>query len=701
MTEAARMNAQARPAILSLLAALFIVGPGRADAQAVLDSGRHHLGTAGEPEWDEFAEDAPEGRELVVRFSGKANAGEATLFIRQRDVKLDWPVTLNDRPIGRLHTMEGSLVHTLAVPAGALRDGPNTLRIGPPPGLDDVVIEEIRLDPRAPSDAIGRTTLEVRATDAETGRGLPCRLTIVDRRGSLAPLRVEPGSRLAARPGVVYTPDGRAAIGLPPGDYTVAATRGFEYGLDRKDVTLAEGESLRLDLAIRREVPTPGLVACDTHVHTLTHSGHGDATIDERALTMAGEGIELAVATDHDHLTTDLEAAAERMGVRPYFTPVVGDEVTTRVGHFNAFPFPADATPPDPKLDDWGDLLRAIREAPGPRVVVLNHPRDLHAGFRPFAPDLFNPVTGSHRRGMPEVDAVEVVNSGATQTDPMRLVRDWMALRNHGERIAAVGASDSHDVARYIVGQGRTYVALPGDDPGRLDVEASCRSLREGRATVSLGLLARLTVDDRFGAGDLATGLGDRVRVVVEVYGPSWTHADRVELYADGFPIREASVEATPDPRKARLTWELPRPRHDVSLVAVASGPGVTDPAWAIAKPYQPTSRSWTPRVLGITNPVGLDGDGDGAWTSPRGYAASVVERAGTDPARLLPALASYDEAVAAQAAELCQAAGGDVRDADFSRRLEQAEGAVRRGFAAFAETLGDAPRGETRTRGR
>ena len=108
MTEAARMNAQARPAILSLLAALFIVGPGRADAQAVLDSGRHHLGTAGEPEWDEFAEDAPEGRELVVRFDGKDNTREATLFIRQRDVKLDWPVMLNDRPIGRLQPVNGT-----------------------------------------------------------------------------------------------------------------------------------------------------------------------------------------------------------------------------------------------------------------------------------------------------------------------------------------------------------------------------------------------------------------------------------------------------------------------------------------------------------------------------------------------------------------------------------------------------------------
>src|SRR5262249_39078266 len=157
----------------------------------------------------------------------------------------------------------------------------------------------------------------------------------------------------------------------------------------------------------------------------------------------------------------DLAAALERMGVSAYVTPVVGDEVTTKAGHFNAFPFPAGAAAPDPSPTAWPELLRAIRSASGERVVVLNHPRDLHAGFRPFDPKHFNPVTGEHPRGLLHVDPVEVINSGAMQSDPSRLIRDWMALRNRGERITAVGASDSHDVARYIVGQGRTYLPCP------------------------------------------------------------------------------------------------------------------------------------------------------------------------------------------------------------------------------------------------
>jgi hypothetical protein len=436
-----------------------------------------------------------------------------------------------------------------------------------------------------------------------------------------------------------------------------------------------------------------GLVACDTHVHTLTYSGHGDATLDERAITLAGEGIELPVATDHDHLTSDLASAASRMGVSPYFTPVIGDEVTTRTGHFNAFPFPADTKPPDPSTADWPNLLRAIRSAPGERVVVLNHPRDLHAGFRPFAPEQFNPVTGEHRRGPLGVDAMEVINSGAMQSDPMQLARDWMALRNHGERLTAVGASDSHDVARYIVGQGRTYIACRDDDPARLDVDTACRTLKAGRALVSLGLLARMRVNDRFDVGDLATKLGEQVRVSVEVYGPSWSTADRVELFASGVKVREARIDSSPFALKASVAWTLPRPSHDVSLVAVASGPGVSAPYWAIARPYQPTSLEWTSRSFAITNPIDLDGDGDGAWTSPRAYAEATVARVGLTPQALVPALGVYDEAIAAQAAGLCRAAGRDIREPDFARVLAAAPESVRRGFAAFAATLPDAKR--------
>src|SRR5207237_795835 len=138
----------------------------------------------------------------------------------------------------------------------------------------------------------------------------------------------------------------------------------------------------------------------------------------------------------------------------------VGDEVTTTRGHFNAFPFFKGESVPDSRLTYWPDLMRQIRAGSTDRVLILNHPRDLHSGFRPFGPEHFDPAVGVQRAGGPyAVDAVEVLNSGAMQSDPMRVVRDWFALWNHGQELSAVGASDSHDVSRYIVGQARTYIA--------------------------------------------------------------------------------------------------------------------------------------------------------------------------------------------------------------------------------------------------
>jgi hypothetical protein len=687
----------ARVLIKAIWLSPLLVIVGSAPAQVVLDKERHHLGIAGQPEWDEFAADTPEGRMLKLSFEGRSNPREATLFIRQENVKLDWRVQINNRPIGRLLAMEARLVHVLPVPAGVIRDGANTLVIEPPEQPDDVVIDRIALDSRPVRQSVGQAVLDVSVTDADTGARLPCRITVTGDSGALAPLVVEPDSHLAVRTGVVYTSDGHAHIALRPGRITLYASRGFEYSVATRVVSLDDGHVQSAGLAIRREVATPGLVACDTHVHTYTHSGHGDATIDERVVTLAGEGIELPIATDHD-VCADLDPAARHQKVRSFFTPVIGDEVTTRTGHFNAFTFRAGSTVPDHGISDWTRLLTAIRSAtvPGSTIVILNHPRDLHAGYRPFDPSQFNAVSGEHRRGMAGIDAIEVINSGALQSDPMQLVRDWMALLNHGERVTAVAGSDSHDVARFIAGQGRTYLECRDDDPSRLDVPAACRALREGRAFATLGLLATATVMHGFHAGDLARGLAATVPVTVTVAGPSWTSVDRIELYANGIKLREQTIAPASSSQpgiKARATWEIPRPEHDMYLVAVASGPGVTAPFWAIPRPYQPTSRAWTPRVMGIANPIFLDGDGDGAWTCPKEYAGRVVERAGTEATRVVLGLAGYDEAVAAQAAALCHAAGRDLLGVDFTRAIATAAEPTRRGFAAFVTTLTAKPR--------
>jgi hypothetical protein len=64
------------------------------------------------------------------------------------------------------------------------------------------------------------------------------------------------------------------------------------------------------------------------------------------------------------------------------------------------------------------------------------------------------------------------------------------------------------------------------------------------------------------------------------------------------------------------------------------------------------------------------------------------VERYGTNPQALLPALGSFDEATAIQVASVCVAAGVDINSDSFRRALGSAAGSVRRGFDSFAATL-------------
>jgi hypothetical protein len=134
------------------------------------------------------------------------------------------------------------------------------------------------------------------------------------------------------------------------------------------------------------------------------------------------------------------------------------------------------------------------------------------------------------------------------------------------------------------------------------------------------------------------------------VSGPSWARADRVELFANGKMIREQAVQD--DHRageKARITWQIPKPAHDVHLVVIATGPGVTAPYWEIPRPYQPSDKSFVPRVVGSTNPIWIDGDGNGKFESAATIAQRLIVDHGKDRAKLAEVLKRFDEAVAVQ----------------------------------------------------
>jgi hypothetical protein len=285
-------------------------------------------------------------------------------------------------------------------------------------------------------------------------------------------------------------------------------------------------------------------------------------------------------------------------------------------------------------------------------------------------------------------NAMEVVNSGSQQKDIMRLYEDWFGMMNRGHFLTPVGSSDSHDVNRFLVGQGRTYIKYNGDDPSQIDVRRATDLFLAGKVMVSFGLTAEITVDSVFGAGDVVPA-SSQVTVSVRVLGPSWLNAHHVSLYANGLEIREAQIKGTGRKGiKWSGSWVIPVLKQDMFLVAIAEGPGSSTPFWSIPKPFQSTSPDWDPKVIGSSGAVWIDADGDGKKTSAYAYATKLVATYDGDVLKMARELASYDESVSIQAAAILYEKHLLPAGPRLNELLRNASPAVKRGFNVFVRGL-------------
>ena len=670
------------------------------ESTAIVKDDLIHL-RSGEPrEWSTFSEQAS-GSHLERSFQSESNPDVWTLSLRQQDVKGLWHVMLNDESLGLLVRDDNDMTTDFPIPAGTLVDGENTLKFfSTNPKwmkktlVDDIRVGEIEIRQIDPPTLRSAATIDVNLVD-ELDRPMAGRITIVDERGVLMPLGAESNVGLAVREGVVYTSNGKASFGVAPGTYKIYAGHGFEYSVACTDIDIESGEHLQRSLSLRREVDTAGWVACDTHMHTLTHSGHGDCTVAERMVTLAGEGVELAIATDHNK-HVDFRPSVIAAGLVSEFTPVIGNEFSTKKGHFCIFPIDEGSPIPDFHVHDWKDVFENIYSTSGVRVAILNHARDDHNGFRPLSPRHHLSLTGENLDGQPQqYNALEVVNSGATKNDAKMLFRDWCGLMNRGFSPTPVGGSDSHDVSKFIVGQGRTYIQCDDTDAGAIKVDECVDAFLAGHVVVSYGLFANLTVDNALIADDsvadhLVVPGQDDLELTVEVHGPHWTDVDLVELYVCGQP-RFAEVVASESSKSAgekfRHTWRISRSelKHDIWVTAIATGPGVTEPYWPMAKPYDADSPVFEPRTFSCTGAIRIDGDADEEFSSPVDYADQLIEQHGQDLTAITQALQDHHISVSHQVASQLRGAGVDLE------KLQQAaDGEVRQAISQYRKAWRD-----------
>jgi hypothetical protein len=652
----------------------------------ILDSSMHYIRNGDKPEWEEFYNQSPI-KGLSIQFQGEENFTEQTLQLRQYEVKQAWQIILNGKKLGTLVTDVNDMNICIAIPPKALISGQNILSISPASvAPDDIMVGQIVLHKRTQNEVLYEANLEIEVVDKKSKMPIPSRITITNKDGVLQMAGAKSNENLAVRPGNVYTLNGKVSIGIPAGQYTIYAGRGFEYSVDSIQLVIKPGEHLRRKFVIYQEVSTEGWISADTHIHTYTYSGHGDATIEERALSIAGEGIELPVITDHN-IKIDIVPVMKSLGVNRYCTPVMGMEFTTNLGHFNIFPVETGTPVPEYKqLKDWNNLNNLVNPAEN-MVVILNHARDIHAGFRPFDPKRHLAIAGVSMDGWKfPANAMEVINSGSLQTSMFRLYQDWFGMMNRGHFLPPVGSSDSHDVSRYLVGQARTYIIGEDKKPDQINVNEATKNFQEGKVAVSLGLFTKIKVNNKYGAGELVPA-SDQVTVSVQVLGPGWTKADRISLYANGKKIREAMITNGNVPGlKWKGDWVLPKFKNDVFLVAVAEGLYKYLPFWPLVKPYQPTSDKWTPAVMGSTGAVWIDSDDDGLRTSAYDYANETWKKSHGDIDKFIQLLGSFDEAVTVQAASILQQHGWTFEEPQLQKALHNADPATKSGFQNYLD---------------
>lgn len=632
--------------------------PGQFDAKSsqkpgqeiLIDAATHELG------WKKLSRTA-KGSRVMLPFASSANTTEWVLGVAHSHVTETWKVLLNDQPVGYLDPHRGESTSYLPIPPGLLINGQNVVAIVSDGGVKPILVRGVRLRPNETLRSV--TPLgTVRVTVADgAGAAIPARVTITDEDNHWVQPYYPSGRHVAARMGVAYAMTEPIAFQLPVGRYRLYATHGMEWSMDRASVTVERDREVKVRMTVRRVVDTAGYISADTHLHTRTFSGHGNATVQERLVTLAGEGVQFAVATDHNH-NTDYRPDMARLGLDGYFHAVTGNEVTTPIGHFNGFPLDPDDPVPDYYVRDYVKLVAGIR-AKGARIVILNHPRWPSVDNSPFAWADLNQVTGETASDMKlTVDAVELVNTNTLIDHPMVLFADWFALLNRGDAITAVGTSDSHTVEA-PPGQARTYVAVKRSRSGAIDEDEIYDALAAGRTSISMGIFTELRLAGGQGPGDLVAVERRRLSLGLRVAAPEWIRPRTAFVYLNGQEVARREIAGQEgQPVDVDLSFTITTPKHDGHLVCVVVGAPPVAPVWHPVKGY----------ALAATNPIYLDVDGDGKYRSPRATAERELARLGTDLRRIERALKKLDPVIGAQVLSLLRGRVDTMIEGQISR---------------------------------
>ncbi|MBX3264591.1 MAG: CehA/McbA family metallohydrolase [Labilithrix sp.] len=393
-----------------------------------------------------------------------------------------------------------------------------------------------------------RATIEVKATDGATGEAIPVRVQVIPATPPVpAPaafgLREEVNGRLWQD----FAVTGDTVLPVPPGDYRVIVSRGYEYDILDTPVSASPAAPAVIEAALQRAVDTSGVMCADFHIHSFYSADSSDPA-DEKVKGAIADGLDIPVSSEHEWVI-DFQPIIQRLGLTKWAFGMPSEELTTFTwGHFGVIPlYPREGAPNNGAIDWVGKqppgFFKQVNELPENPVLIINHPSS--AGFGGyFSAASFDRATG---KGDPELwssefGAIEVFNDSDLEENRDKSVADWFALLNAGHTYWATGASDSHDQRSSPVGYPRTCLRFGHDDPTRLTPELVRDALRAGAATISGGLY--ITAEAPGGVGPGGTATAGAYDVVVR--SPSWLSASSLEVIVDGVTTETIPLTAAP-----------------------------------------------------------------------------------------------------------------------------------------------------------
>lgn len=459
-------------------------------------------------------------------------------------------------------------------------------------------------------------TLRVSVRDGG-GAGMPARVTLTGRHPTPTP-NLGAEEKASGIRNFAFTHDGEVNVELPPGGYTVKVTRGPEYSVFQKDVEISVEKGQSLQASLERVVDTKGWISTDLHVHAAP-SFDSSVSLEDRVTALAAEGVEVAVATDHNHVT-DYAPALEKRALGSELYGIVGVEITTvGWGHFNCYPYPKNERPPQfAGVVPW-EIFQDARALAPRAVIQVNHPRMDGIGYfrRLHLPEHGEPHA---EEGFSfDFDTLEVVN-GFDLNEPQTIeknLQDWFSLLDRGYVYTAVGNSDSHSLVFQWPGYPRTYVQVNDDRPLSVSADEIAAALIRGRAQISNGIFATVRVG-RGEPGDLVVAEAGKVEIEVSVRAAPWVDVTRLELWQNGRLVEKPKLVGTSAARTVRGYRKTLDVEADAWLVVIVRGDR------SLAETY-PEAKG-TP--FAIVNPVFVDADGDGKFRAPKAPPPAAQEDA-------------------------------------------------------------------------